>query len=220
MFKAIEQFFKSFGELFPDLKIRRYILVLISIALPLLVWFIESQTSLIFFWYLQRKLEILKDLSSLNDKLALENHQFSQAYLKILNELDSHSYFSITEFISNIFTHITFLSENLWESQAFWKVFWGAFIGVVFACISLLQVSLGNKSLLGAALGAGIFGILCGILGLFIPTIFYPIVNYVSYPILQISLLLYYSKTTMDTKNSSNERDGNKPDQVEIVDTN
>jgi hypothetical protein len=206
MLKIIEQFFKSFGELFPDLKIRRFVLIIIFIALPLLIWFIDSQTNLIFFWYLQKKVEILKDLCGLNKDLALNNQQFSQAYTKILDELESHTYFSITERISKTLSNITVFGEYLLKSQSFWKFFWGSFIGFAFTIFSGIQILLGDKSFTGTLSGALLFGFLFGGIGFLIPTIFFPLTNYIAYPVLQIALLTYYSKTTkIDNKNSSSE---------------
>jgi hypothetical protein len=197
MLKIIEQFFKSFGELFPDLKIRRYILIIIFIALPLLVWFIDSQTNLIFFWYLQKKVEILKDLCGINKDLVLNSSQFTEAYNKIFIELESHTYFSITERISKIITTITIFTRNLLGSQSFWKFFWGSFIGFGLTIFFGIQFLLGDKSITRTTLfGAIMFGIIFGGIGFLIPTVFFPLANYIIYPVLQLAVLVYFSKKT------------------------
>jgi hypothetical protein len=203
MLKIIEQFFKSFGELFPDIKIRRFVLAVIFIALPLLVWFIDSQTNLIFFWYLQRKVEILKNLCGINKELVLNNEHFTQAYTKIFDEMDAHSYFSIAESISKTWLSITLFCEGLLKSESVWKFFWGAFVGFGFGIFSVIKILFGDKSYSDSLSGALIFGIIFGIIGFLIPPIFSPTVNYISYPILQITLLIYYGSTIQALPKSS-----------------
>jgi hypothetical protein len=207
MLKIIEQFFKSFGELFPDLKIRRYVLIIIFIALPLLVWFIDSQTNLIFFWYLQKKVEILKELCGINKDLALNSSQFSEAYNKIFIELESHAYFSITERISKIITTITIFTENLLSSQSFWKFFWGSFVGFGLTIFLGIQFILGDKSITRTTLfGSIMFGLIFGGIGFFVPTLYFSLINYIIYPVLQLMILVYFSqKTQTDNQNVLNE---------------
>jgi hypothetical protein len=191
MLKIIEQFFKSFGELFPDLKVRRYILLLIFISLPLLIWFIDSQTNLVFFWYLERKVEILKNLNGLNKELVMSHEQqFNKAYLQILNELDSHSYFSITERICSILKS----GEKLIEYEGFWKFISGSFIGYLCTVVLIIQLLLGDKSVRNTILGAVAFGSIFGGIGILIPNLFTPWVNYIFYPISQALFLVYFSQ--------------------------
>ena len=187
IFKFLEQAFKTFGAIFPDIKIQRYILIVSIIGFPLLFWFIESQTKIIFFWYLQRKVSILTSLIELNKELALNyedlNKELVGAYTKILLELDSQNYVYLPERLLRIFNTIKMFSVGMWESMKFKKFISGASICYLFMVYELFksrEESQGSTILSAFALGS-IFG---GI-GVMIPMILHPLVNYFLYPVIQ-----------------------------------
>ena len=204
MFRILAQIFTGFGELFPDLKTRRLVILCIGIFLPLLFLVIDSQTNLFFFWYLQKKVNILKDLYLLNSDISVNNQDFNDIYAQVLNELNSHKYFSIYERSVQISEKIMSLFANIFSFRLFWKFVSGSLLGVIVTIAFIVQ-ALEKKeySTDNTVLGGIIFTFITGILGAMIPIIFSPVVNYIGYPVIQILFLILIAGASSQSDSSN-----------------
>lgn len=204
LFKIIAQFFTGFGDLFPDIKTRRFIIACISLFLPLCFWIFESQTNTFFFGYLQNKVDILKELYLMNNDIVTTNSDFNSTYNQILAELNSHEYFSISERISQAFVNIQLLLNKILNSTKFWKLMSGSLLGLIVTIIFIVEFLQNKKeSTSNTIIGGIFFAVIAGTAGIFIPTIFTPIVNYIGYPAIQI-LFLLSAASLSNNSNSSN----------------
>ncbi|MDJ0659097.1 MAG: hypothetical protein QNJ42_06355 [Crocosphaera sp.] len=200
IFKFLDNFLIFVSELAPDIKIRRGIVVTIFIFIPFFLWMIDSQTHFFFFLYLSKKVNILKELMSLNSEL-VNDKIFVETYYQTLIEIHNIQYFPFYQQI------VVFLQKgiNFVESITFLKFFTGAFLGIILIIYGIFEVYIKKENSQDIFLGAVIFTIITGIIGVLIPIIFFPIVNYILYIVIQICLVLLLSKfSNTPTNNNTN----------------
>ncbi len=91
---------------------------------------------------------------------------------------------------------VTFFQKgiNFVESITFLKFFTGSFLGIIFTGYGILEIYIKKKDAENMLVGAIIFTVITGTLGFLIPIVFFPIINYILYPVFQICLLLLLSK--------------------------
>ena len=76
----------------------------------------------------------------------------------------------------------------------FWKFISGGFLGFMVAIAGLVDRKRGNEKWSSTFWGGFVFGILMGLMGIFIPKIYSQWVNYIGFPILQIVVILFFSR--------------------------
>lgn len=189
IFKFLDNFLIFLSELAPDIKIRRGIVVTLFIFVPFLLWMIDSQTHFFLFLYLSKKVNILKELLSLNSDL-VNDEIFLDTYYQTLIAVHDIQYFPFYQQIINFFQK----GVNFLESIIFLKFLTASCIGILFIVYGILEVYIKKQNAQDIFLGAIMFTIITGIIGVLIPIIFYPTVNYILYIVVQILLLLLLSK--------------------------
>lgn len=192
----IENFLSSLAKNIPDVRLRIGIVLLIIISIVIFIWFIDNQTNLIVFWYLHKKIDILKELIALNADLA-SDELFKSIYHQLLEEIYSLKYFSIAEKLSK-FIGACF---NIIESLNFQKFLAGSSLGILIMCISAYQLIFTQRDDARTTfLGALMWGVCAGVISLFLPVIFKLWINYIIYLILQIFLLIIMGQSGQSTQ--------------------
>ncbi|MGK7957324.1 MAG: hypothetical protein AB4063_19050 [Crocosphaera sp.] len=190
IFKFLDNFLIFLSELAPDIKNRRLIVIVtLFIFVPFLLYMIDSQTHFFLFLYLSKKVNILKELVSLNSDL-VNDEIFIETYYQTLIAVHDIHYFPFYQQIINLFQK----GVNFVESITFLKLFTGSFLGLIFTIYGVLELYIKKQDAQNMLVGAILFTLITGTIGFFIPIVFFPIVNYILYPVLQICLLLLLSK--------------------------
>jgi hypothetical protein len=142
-------------------------------------WFLETQIGLVFFWYLERKVSLLKELNSLAQNNVTQNSDLSPIYHNLVGELAQRS------------------SSPLIFTPSFavvvWKFFSGASVSFVLLVLALLvgarpddqDITL-DQSMTGFVL----LGLFFGFIGVFLPFIS-PLWNYLGFPLTQVLLFFF-----------------------------
>ncbi|MCK6626381.1 MAG: hypothetical protein L6R45_14540 [Anaerolineae bacterium] len=139
-------------------------------------WFVENQFGLVFFWNLERKVALLKELNSLAQDGITQNNELNPIYQSLVGELARSETPPIL---------------TLSFAVGFWKFFSGAsfwFVLLVLALFVGAKPDDENITVDDSMTGLVMLGLIFGVVGVFLP--FYsPLINYLGFPLSQ--MLLY-----------------------------
>lgn len=174
--------FEGVGDLittlFEGLNIRRRWLAIISFGVIIIFSLLsfEQMTGTIYYNNLQRKIELLKELNTLKSEGDISsNPELKTIYDSTVEELNLRP---VRPF--------TFPTTVITSSIPLWKTISGAAVGLLFIIFFAFQKDQNSSSIIGAIMIA----VLGGVVGLFLPIIYSPWVNYLGLPFIQL-LLLY-----------------------------
>jgi len=102
--------------------------------------------------------------------------------------------FSVAQISSELASLILRIPER------FWKFVSAAFLGFLVGVSGLVERKKNPDRGSSMALGGFGFGILSGLLGIVIPTVYNPWVNYLGYPIVEVVALLMFARIIPKSK--------------------
>jgi hypothetical protein len=170
------KFFDWIANLFAglDLRFQRVVTLFILILLVLGILAFEYYSGFIFYWSMAQKINLLKELNVLAKDGIAANPELYSVYERTLQQLASRE--------------IQPLSLPIFVSTEVWKVLSGAFLGLLFTVVGVVQR---NPSV---AFGAFAFAIIGGFLALLLPILFNPWVNFLGFPIAEATFLILYGR--------------------------
>jgi hypothetical protein len=149
----------------------------------------ERVTGQFYFSRLERKITLLNELKQLKDAGITQDPELNKIYQDTVNELES---FSVKQSVS-----ITPGGIDFSNPVTIGKAIGGASFWLLVFVLGISADIRKNKKITWTTIGMGIFILLIALLfawiGAIIPTIISPWVNYIGFPIFQISLLIYLS---------------------------
>lgn len=187
-------------SLFRDLKLPyRWGAILGILTLILLgVFAFERLTGQFYFSRLEKKITLLTELKELQDSGIAQDPELNKIYQDMVKDLES---FSVKQSLS-LASETEPIDIN--NPITIGKAISGSFIWILILIFGIPIDIRKNKRVTGMTIFIGIFilsiALLFAWLGAIIPTIINPWVNYIGFPLLQISALVYFSvKTTKPT---------------------
>lgn len=184
-------------SLFRDLKLPyRWGAIAVVLTLILLgVWGFENLTGQFYFSRLEKKITLLSELKELRDSGIAQDPELNRIYQDMVNDLES---FSVDRPVA-----VSTGTINLSDPVTIGKAISGGFLWLLVFIIGVPGEIKKNKRLTGMTFFIGIFILVIALLfswiGMSIPTILNPWVNYIGFPILQIFILIYLSKKGAQT---------------------
>ena len=177
----------------------RWLVAIISLFLVIiLVLVYENLTGTFYLGKIEKEIGLLTELQELSTKGIDKNKELSPTYTRLSNELANYGSNS-----NNIAWQITVPSDPY---VTFWKAISGASLWII-VLISAISVELRKsnrsiKSFLTTLIGIAVIGLFFAWLGIVIPTIINPWINYFGFPIIQIAVIvLLMRKSIPTTKN-------------------
>jgi hypothetical protein len=191
MDEILKQLYESFRNILPDLSLRgrRAVAVTLIFVVATIMWFAESQTNFLYFWYLHNRVSILKDLNELAQAGITQNPELAPLYEEMVTELAERRYLSVR---GTILVIVSNLSDAL-SSIAFWKFLSGGLWGFVFMLAGIVGWAGSGRDKRNVILGALVFGLFMGVIGIILP-FHSPLVNFILFPVLQMVVLTLYGK--------------------------
>lgn len=184
MSDTAQKFLTSLEDLFLNFNFRRllYWLFIISFMVLVLVYG-ERMTNYLYFWRIEKRILLLKELQALDQSGIANNGQLSSIYNDLVAELATYKVYNPS------FT-LRFGSNQIW------KFVTGTSVGLIMIIIGFaINIHDGNMPPKKPVIGMAIWAIVFGIIGLVLPTIYSPWVNYLSLPLLQVLILLVFFYT-------------------------
>lgn len=183
--------------LFKDLKLPfRWAAIIMLILVVIASLFIYEQlTGHFYFERLEKEVALLNELQSLSANGITSNPDLLPAYKSVISELNSYE--------SQRFTFPRFSSINFNDPTIWWKALSGAALWIIlliFFVLSQIQTKKFSGSTFGTAAIFLVFVFALGGIGLLIPTIFSPWVNYICFPVFQIALLIWLFRNRISIK--------------------
>lgn len=184
-------------SLFRDLKLPyRWGAIAVILTLVLLgVWGFENVTGQFYFSRLEKKITLLRELKELRDSGIVQDPELNQIYQDMVNDLES---FSVDRPVT-----MSTGTINLSDPVTIGKAISGGFLWLLVFIVGIPGEIKKNKRLTGMTFFIGIFILVIALLfswiGMSIPTILNPWVNYIGFPILQIFILIYLSRKGAQT---------------------
>jgi hypothetical protein len=181
----------SLESLFLEFNYRRllfWVFVVLAIVTGLVVF--ENLTGYAYFSRMERKVSILKSLNELAHDDISSKPELNAIYQDVISELEAYQIkpLSFTGFFSNFGSVIPQMPSE------FWKFISGGFLGFIVAIAGLVDRRQGNERWSSIFWGGLVFGILMGLIGIFIPKIYNLWVNYIGFPVIQIAVILLLSR--------------------------
>lgn len=183
----------SLEALFLQFNFRRLLFwVFIIVAAGSLLFATEGMIGYTFFFKMERKISLLKSLNELAQNGIANNSELSPIYHELVAELASYKVEPLS--IKQITSALNTLSLHIPEWLG--KFVSGGLLGFLVALSGLAERKKGSDRWSSLVLGGLFFGILAGLVGIIIPTIYNNLVNYIGYPILQVVAILLISRFT------------------------
>ncbi|MEX2161251.1 MAG: hypothetical protein WD751_04975 [Anaerolineales bacterium] len=179
--------FSSLEALFLQFNVRRlfYWITLILIVAVLLVVG-ERLTGFIYFWQVERKIDIVSSLLSLNSNGIRNDPQLASIYEDLIN--------SVKNYVPASFS-FEFAGAQGSSLETLVKFLGGSLLGVLVALSGYSDRNDPRKTQWRSTLFGGLFfGLVFGFVGIVIPTYTNPWVNLIAYPVIQIIFILILSK--------------------------
>lgn len=181
----------SLESLFTEFNYRKllfWVFILFIIVATLITF--ENLTGYAYFSRMERKVAILKSLNDLAKDDISSKPELNSIYQDTISELKSYKVetFSLSGFFSGFGIVIPQIPSE------FWKFISGGFLGFMVAIAGLVDKRKGNEKWGSTFMGGLVFGILFGIIGAVIPTIYNVWVNHIGFPIIQIAGILLFSR--------------------------
>jgi hypothetical protein len=175
--------------LFEGLNIRRRwvaVLFLVFLFLSALLAY-DYRTGYSYYASLEKKVNLLKELQSLEKEGISSNPRLKQVYEETIEEVTRRK---ISPVAMSLFPFS--------DSETFWKGVSGASLGTVILVLALLG-GVPNEQRQSVILGAGSIAVLFGLIGAVVPTIWSPWVNYIGMPLIEILVLIAIPKRPRKT---------------------
>lgn len=173
---------KGLNTLFANLtlgKFVKWIFVIITV-LAISLFLYENLTSSSFYYdRLERKLQVIEKVKSINSNDSLVNKIINKRLLETLNELNPPK----KNYFESISLSLGFTFESLWT--IFLKVF-----GASILPILIILYSRGDLNRKNTITGSIIFIIVFGVIAVFIPVLYSIWINVIAMPFLQVLVLL------------------------------
>ena len=181
----------SLEALFLQFNFRRLLFWLfIIIAIIVTLTTAENLTGYTYFSRTERKVAILKDLHELSKNEITQNKNLNPIYQDIVAEINSYE----IEPLSFMQFFAAFNTIALQTPEEFGKFISGGFLGFLVAISGLIDRKKGAEGWSSAFFGGLVFGLIFAFIGMFIPTLWNPWVNYLGLPIFQVTVILLISK--------------------------
>ena len=180
----------SLESLFLEFNYRRllfWVFIIFAFITGLVIF--ENLTGYAYFSRMERKVSILKSLNELSQDDIASKPELNTIYQDTISELKAYkieplSFFGI---LSNLGSNIPHIPSE------FGKFISGGFLGFMVAIAGLVDRNKGGEKWSSTFWGGLVFGIIMGLIGAIIPTVYNLWVNYIGFPILQIVLVLFFS---------------------------
>lgn len=179
--------FSSLESLFLQFNVKRlfYWLTLIAVLVGVLLVG-ERLTGFIYFWQIDRKIKLTSELLNLYNNGIQGNQELNLIYEDLVTSIRNYKPSSIS---------ISLPSAQLTSLESIFKFISGGFLGFMVALSGYSDRKDPQKTGWKSTVYGGLFfGIVFALIGVVIPTIANPWVNYVSYPIVEIIVILGLSK--------------------------
>ena len=181
MFEGIFNIFNGFLEKLDNR--RRLFATLIFIAIIISVgYFFEYFTGYFFFRSMEKKVEILSKLHELSGSGINNDKELVEIYQEAVRNLQSFKVRTLSLPFKVVLSSVTF-----------WKAISGASLGIIFAVRYAFADAIKNRDMI---VGATAVAVIAGFVGAVIPTIGNPWVNYIGFPIILVTVLAFWGKTT------------------------
>lgn len=181
----------SLESLFLEFNFRRllfWIFLILAIVTGFIVF--ENFTGYVYFSKMEKKVSILNTLNELAKDDITSKPELNSIFQDTVSELKSYQVkpLSFSGFFSGFGITIPVIPYE------FWKFISGGFLGFMVAIAGLVDKRKGNQKWGSTFMGGLVFGILFGIIGAVIPTIYNVWVNHIGFPIVQIAGILLFSR--------------------------
>lgn len=173
---------KGLNTLFANLtlgKFLKWILVILVVSAISLILYEKLISSSFYYDRLERRLQIIEHVKSINSNDSLVNRAINQRLLETLNELNPPK----SNYFESISLSLGFTFESFWTTCL--KLF-----GASILPILIIFASRGDADRKNTITGSIIFIIIFGIVAVFIPVIYSIWVNVIAMPFIQVLVLL------------------------------
>lgn len=161
---------------------RRWLATVGALGLAItLLYLFELGTGWLYFRNLEKKVALLSQLRSLEEKGIAQSPVLRPIFEQAASDLAARGT-----------SPASWPTLGFTGSTALWKGLSGASLWILFALLGL-GGTFGKDSRLAAFLVLGIVAIVLGVIGSILPTVYNPWVNYISFPLLQLVLLIVIS---------------------------
>jgi hypothetical protein len=181
-----------FVGLFEGLKLPiRWVAIIFSIVLIIMgIWGYEKITGQFYLSKLEKKVQLLKELQAIADAGVQNNPELFPIYEKTVNEISKYDVRELS--------FSTFISINMGEPSVLGKAISGAIIWIIVLLIGVSTEIQKAGKITGMAIAVGfvvlIVAALFAWIGTLIPTIYNPWVNYITFPMTQLVVLILLSR--------------------------
>ena len=173
---------KGLNSLFSNLTLGRFlkwVFVILLLSAIALLFYEKAISSSFYYGKLERKLEIIEKVKSIDSSDSLVRVTINQKLLETLNELNPPQ----SNYLESINLALGFSFQSIWIVLL-------KLLGAVILPILIIFSARGDSNKKDTITGSIIFIIIFGVISLFIPVIYSIWVNVLGMPLLQILVLL------------------------------
>ncbi len=165
-----------------NIKNPKFYAVLATLIILIAIIFPYVDANFFFYSRIEKRVIILQSLSEIDMEKTSRSPALQEEYDAILSEIGKQRELSLSGAIS---------SEKTTNSISLFKFLSGGAVAwVITICIPFMKTFKNKKEKISAFLLLALFGAILGWIGRMIPTIIDPWINYIGYPVLQLSVLL------------------------------
>ena len=164
-----------------DQRRKRFAVIGIALLALILLFSIDYWTGWNYYRNLEKKVALLETLHTLSADGITEDPDLYPIYQDIVEDLSQRP-----------IPNVTISQPSLIQSISFWKGISGALFWIIFAIAGFFG-AFGKESKIASVTILGFIAFLFGLLGSVIPTIIDPWINYIGFPLLQITIILMFS---------------------------
>lgn len=161
----------------------------ILIGLFMILPYIDSN----FFYYarMEKRINILEQVIELDNNKIQGNQIYKDEYNSILKEIQQQDERNINSIMNKFIDSISGTTENTGKDKVI-RFFTGALIWIILLIfIPFMNTFKRGSDKVTAFIVIAIFGVILGYIGMKLPILFHPVINYLGFPILQITILVY-----------------------------
>lgn len=174
---------KGLNSLFANLtlgKFLKWIFVILVLSAITLIFYEKIISSSFYYDKLERKLQIIEKVKSINSNDSLVNKTINERLLETLNELNPPK----SNYLESISVSLGFSFESFWTTTL--KLFGASILPILIIFASRGDSTDRKNTITGAIL----FIIIFGVIAVFIPVIYSIWVNVIAMPFVQVLVLL------------------------------
>jgi hypothetical protein len=189
----LSEIFKTISELLEDIRPKWLFLILFIFFVLIGLFGFEYFTGYSYYDNLEKKISLLKELNALANDGISTNSDLQEAYQQTILELTKRKVNPLD------IPPIIFIDKTIFLETSI-KIFSSISVGLLFLIGSITgAIPSDNKSL--AIFTSILIGFLFGCIGIVLPIIYRPWVNYVGFPVVQLLLLLFLGSILKSRKN-------------------